>query len=351
MAIESHSHDGRTQTTSPTPQHDKDTRERRTDRLHTLPVEEDIMQLARLGEIAAIEKLFSSGKADPEFRDEQGLTPLHWAALKNHYALCHYLLQKGVDVNAKGGDVNATPVLWAARSCNYYIVNLLLQHGADPLKTDDQGFNLIQNATMDGNVFQLVLILLYDIPVDIPDPKGHTCLMWAAYKGYPACVEILLQWGASVSAVDENGFTALHWALVNGSYSCIQKLIDYGSDRFASTNDGKTPSLCAKEMSTTGIWHRALLDSGYYPNGTPRNFPLSSVISDKRLFLARFFFLWPFVILLCSLVLVSFLPIYLGMPLGLVAAFLMQIASQQLLRWAPHSMKQLQHTVSHPKIP
>ena len=35
------------------------------------------MQLARLGEIAAIQKLFDSGKFDATFKDEQGITPLH----------------------------------------------------------------------------------------------------------------------------------------------------------------------------------------------------------------------------------------------------------------------------------
>lgn len=43
----------------------------------SLPVEEDIMQLARLGEIGAIQKLFDSGKFDATYTDEQGITPLH----------------------------------------------------------------------------------------------------------------------------------------------------------------------------------------------------------------------------------------------------------------------------------
>jgi hypothetical protein len=43
----------------------------------SLPVEEDIMQLARLGEIGAIQKLFDSGKFDATYKDEQGITPLH----------------------------------------------------------------------------------------------------------------------------------------------------------------------------------------------------------------------------------------------------------------------------------
>jgi hypothetical protein len=47
------------------------------DKKPSLPVEEDIMQLARLGEIGAIQKLFDSGKFDATYKDEQGITPLH----------------------------------------------------------------------------------------------------------------------------------------------------------------------------------------------------------------------------------------------------------------------------------
>lgn len=42
-----------------------------------LPVEVDIMQLARLGEVGAIQKLFDSGRYDANYKDEQGITPLH----------------------------------------------------------------------------------------------------------------------------------------------------------------------------------------------------------------------------------------------------------------------------------
>jgi palmitoyltransferase ZDHHC13/17 len=42
-----------------------------------LPIEEDIMQLARLGEIKAIQNLFDSGKFSATYADEQNITPLH----------------------------------------------------------------------------------------------------------------------------------------------------------------------------------------------------------------------------------------------------------------------------------
>ena len=125
-------------------------------------------------------------------------------------------------MNAKGGDAEATPVLWASKRCHLQVVQLLLAHGADPLTQDDQGYNLLHSAVLDGNVLQLTLLLHQpDIPVDVPDVQGHTSLMWAAYKGFPSCVDLLLRWGADIHATDDMGFTALHWALVKGSYPCI----------------------------------------------------------------------------------------------------------------------------------
>ena len=42
-----------------------------------LPLHEDIMQLARLGEIGPIQKLFDEGKFDAKYKDQEGITPLH----------------------------------------------------------------------------------------------------------------------------------------------------------------------------------------------------------------------------------------------------------------------------------
>lgn len=42
-----------------------------------LPIEEDLMGLARLGELRSIQKLFDSGKYSARSADEQGITALH----------------------------------------------------------------------------------------------------------------------------------------------------------------------------------------------------------------------------------------------------------------------------------
>ncbi|KAK5720428.1 palmitoyltransferase akr1 [Elasticomyces elasticus] len=315
-----------------------------------LPVEQDLMQLARLGELRSIQRLFDSGSYNAKSIDEQGITALHWAAINGHHALCHFLIQSGADVNARGGDAQATPVLWASKRCHLQIVSLLLANAADPLLKDDQGYNLLHSATLDGNIYQLVLLLHQpDLPVDVPDPQGHTSLMWAAYKGFGACVDILLRWGADVHATDEMGFTALHWALVKGNYLCIQKLVEYGSDRFVRSKptegqtEGDTPAATAAKMKSERQWHKALLDSGFDEAGGPLAMPIP-YINNKRTFYKRAFFLWPFALGGLQLWMLATLPIYISVPGVLIVGYALQYLVQKLLRWAPSDMKTMHKT-------
>jgi palmitoyltransferase ZDHHC13/17 len=263
--------------------------------------------------------------------------------------MCQFLLKRGADVNKKGGESVATPAMWAAQRCHYYTVHLLLEHGADPLVTDVQGYNILHLATFEGNIFLLTLLLHQNISVDLPDTHGHTSLMWAGYKGFPACVDLFLRWGADVHAVDETGFTALHWALVKGSQGCIQKLIEYGADRFAETSTGKTPAITASEMKTERMWHKALAESGYDDDAMPRtlNFPGSSyLMKNKRAFMTKFFFFFPFLILWVMISISSYMVVYMGIPFALIAGYLLQWVAMQVLEYAPTDMRQIHKTVS-----
>ncbi|KAK8088006.1 hypothetical protein PG997_002967 [Apiospora hydei] len=262
----------------------------------------EIMQVARVGDIPTMEKLFEQKDYDATFTDEEGITPLHWAAINNQYGMVKFLIDKGADINKKGGESVATPLQWAAQRSNYYTVNLLLQHGADPLITDSQGYNTLHISTFGGNILLITLLLHQGIPVDVVDSYGHTALMWAA-------------WGASVHAKDEQGFTALHWALVKGSPPCILKIIEYGADRFAKTDTGKTPAITAQDLNTVNAWHRALKECGYTEDGhaaIPWWPGASYFLQDKRSFMNRFLFVLPVAMLWSELIVLSYLPIILS---------------------------------------
>ncbi|KOS43262.1 hypothetical protein ACN38_g5831 [Penicillium nordicum] len=331
---------------TPTPPNDVEMKSLRPDPPKgSIPLGEDIMQLARMGEIGTMQKLFTAKKFTANHRDEEGITPLHWAAINNQYAMCRFLIDSGADVNAKGGESVATPAMWAAQRCHYYIVNLLLQNGGDPLLTDVQGYNILHLATIDGNAFLVVLLLHQEIPVDVVDQQGHTGLMWAAYKGYPACVDLFLRWGANANAVDEGGLTPLHWALVKGSMPCVLKLLEYGTDRFAKTRDGKSPATVAQEMNTLRVWYRSLNERGFEPDGTQKVVPLglASFVRNKSI-MAKFFFLWPFLMILVTIWMLSNLAIFVAVPLVLVTLFGMQYVAQQFANKGPMEYRVLQKT-------
>ncbi|CAJ0553324.1 Ff.00g118360.m01.CDS01 [Fusarium sp. VM40] len=309
--------------------------------------EDDIMQVARIGDVPAMEKIFESGEFDATYHDDEGITPLHWAAINNQYGMCKFLIEHGAEINRKGGESVATPLQWAAQRCHYYTVDLLLQHGADPLITDAQGYNTLHISTFNGHVLLIALLLHQGIPVDVLDTFGHTALMWSAYKGFPQVVDLFLRWGASVHATDEQGFTALHWALVKGSPGCILKLIEYGADRFAKTQTGKTPAVTASELNTEVAWHRALQECGFDEDGHPAVPPwpgASYFLKDKRTFVTRFLFLWPFVLLWAMLVTISSAPVYIGVPLGLAVVYGIQWVAQQVLEYAPSDMRHFHKT-------
>lgn len=239
----------------------------------------------------------------------------------------------------------ATPAMWAVQRCHYYVVHRLLQAGASMTLRDVQGSNMLHLATFAGHVLQLLILLHHDAAcVDDPDPNGDTCLMWAAYKGYPACVDLLLRWGASVTVTDHKGFTALHWALVKGNALCIQKLVQAGADRFAETLDHKTPAQVAREMKTEGPWHRVLAELALDRDAHPRPMPVPFI--RLRTFHLRFFFLAPFVSLIAFALLLSRFSIFVAVPICIAVAVVLQVGAQQVLQWAPTDMKHLQRTVS-----
>lgn len=263
--------------------------------------------------------------------------------------MCKFLIEHGAEINKKGGESVATPLQWAAQRSHWYPVNLLLQHGADPLITDAQGYNTLHLSTFNGNVLLIVLLLHQGIAVDVLDSFGHTALMWAVYKGYAQCVDVFLRWGANVHATDEQGFTALHWALVKGNPGCILKLIEYGADRFAKTDTGKTPAVTASELNTEASWHRALRECGFDEDGHPAtpSWPGASYfLKDKRTFVTRFLFLWPFLLVWVVITTVSHAPVYLGIPLAFVFAYSLQWCAQQVMEYAPSDMRQFHKTVS-----
>jgi ankyrin repeat protein len=138
------------------------------------------------------------------------------------------LLKRKVDVNVREED-GATPLSWAAVRCNVEIARLLLQAGANPNLRNEQGIDALYLAIVNGSPAIVKLLLENGADANAARGDGETRLMTAARLGQFDVVKMLLGHGAEVNAREEKfGQTALMWAA--GFPAEVRLLVDHGAD-------------------------------------------------------------------------------------------------------------------------
>jgi len=228
--------------------------------------------------------MIESGQASATNRNDDGITPLHLAAITGRVKVCAYLIEKGAEVNALGGSLPATPLQWAARKGRAEVMDLLIRHGADPRLVDTQDFSCLHSVTHSSDYWALLYILCQpNIAVDERDNMGLTSLHWAARQGNEVSMQVLLKFGANPNAVDRNGLTALHWAASGGNRSCISRVLEAGADIRARNNDQHTAQEMADRNNNRGAWDEAVEELGFKADGTRVRRPLSEVCGHPGL--------------------------------------------------------------------
>ncbi|PWN21085.1 hypothetical protein BCV69DRAFT_298870 [Microstroma glucosiphilum] len=280
-----------------------------------------IHSAAQRGDVATVlDLLDTAATASPRDRDEDDVTPLHWAAINAHTSICALLLERGAEVDARGGDLNATPLQWAARNGHLAVMHLLLQRGADPTLCDSQGFNTLHLTVHSSAVMPLLLVLSQPAfctgsqrQLNSSDAQGHTPLMWAAYQGDAISLSLLLAYGSDIHAADEAGLSPLHWAVVKGNRLCIRKLLEAGADCEAKEANGKTPRDMSIELKSHPSYAKACMDCGLEEDGRKKKSPLSERNSDKAILVL------PLPTLYITFTIYGLFPWYSAVPLSLAA--------------------------------
>ena len=92
--------------------------------------ESTLIGAARNNQHDVVSELLSLG-ADPNARQGDGATALHWAAHRNNKEIAQFLLDAGADANASN-ELGATPLWLAASNGSEPLVEKLLAAGASP---------------------------------------------------------------------------------------------------------------------------------------------------------------------------------------------------------------------------
>jgi ankyrin repeat protein len=208
----------------------------------------DLIQSAKLGDLARARELLSKGAA-VDAADRRGLTPLMWAAAGGHTEVVRQLLDSGAAVGRRAAD-GTTALMVASGNGFTEIVRTLILKGAD-VAAARGGVNARQLALERGHSEVVTLL-------DQADLLGRR-LLQAASEGHDMVVRQVLALGAPVNMADEQGTTALMIAARNGDLGILQALLSRGADASAQDTQGRTALQWAEPSPTTGKYVAAFL--------------------------------------------------------------------------------------------
>ncbi|EHB16275.1 Ankyrin repeat domain-containing protein 55, partial [Heterocephalus glaber] len=187
--------------------------------LHAATAEPDVRLLTVL--------LQQSNLSEINHQDNEGMTPLHWAAFHNQPQHTQMLLKKGADPTLVDKDFK-TALHWAVQSGNRILCSIILSHHQGPSVInydDDSGKTCVHIAAAGG--FSDIINELAKVPecnLQALDVDDRTPLHWAAAAGKAECVQSLLALGMDSNLRDINESTPLAYALYCGHTACVQLL-------------------------------------------------------------------------------------------------------------------------------
>ena len=286
-----------------------------------------IHEAARSGDVSVVQTLLNTG-IDVNKKNEDGWTPLHIAASKNHKTIVELLIENGAEINSLGETSSIfiwqggfTPLHYAAVNGHKEIVELLINKGANVNAKTDDGLtprdwaikrnhtdivdllrsyggktNSIHFQVRDGDLEGVQDYLDAGLDINAKDQNGSTPLHWAALEGHKEIVEFLINKQADVNAKDNTGNTPLDLAIryerlsiadllraeggntaeelitlinaaTNGDFASVQEQLDAGVDINARDKNGWTPLHWAALGGYTKIVG-ILIDNGAQINAT-----------------------------------------------------------------------------------
>ena len=154
----------------------------------------DLSDAAQSGDLARLQALLNHNRSFASMPDEQGYSPLHYAAYFGHLEAARYLLGIGAELTAITLDpLRSHPLHAAASSGNTEIAALLLESGADPNAEQTGQWTPLHSAAAGGHAAIVRLLLEAGADASRKSASGATPRDLAEERGHAACVEALGQ--------------------------------------------------------------------------------------------------------------------------------------------------------------
>jgi len=204
------------------------------------------------------EKIFAQlfqEKLDPNVKDKEGLTPLHWAAEKDNRVAAESLVRHGASFSAKDNR-GRTPLFYAELSDGTGVSTLLKSMGVNSNDSIDAAALRRATCAVDNRDARKLEKIITSNPRLLEERNlfRETLLHLASYAGNKEALGILISHGADLNAVDTYGLTPLHNAVNGDQDEAVELLCRSGASVSIKDDSGDTPlKLARKRQNATAF--------------------------------------------------------------------------------------------------
>uniref|UniRef100_A0AAV1UMF9 Uncharacterized protein n=1 Tax=Peronospora matthiolae TaxID=2874970 RepID=A0AAV1UMF9_9STRA len=187
-----------------------------------------------------------------DFKDAHKRTALHFAAAKGRRQVINYILEQAPDCIEAVDEEGATPLLYAAKENEFSAVTLLLAYCADPNVAMKNGTTALHEAAANGSIRTVKVLVEHKAQLEATTKNG-TALHFAVSENREKTVAELLRLGAKADVTNAGGVTPLMLACLMNKPVVVKELLEGGATLSLAMSGGLTALHMAAETGFSAV--------------------------------------------------------------------------------------------------
>jgi len=212
----------------------------------------DLEQLQKTVEAIQVMGVTDVKETLADFKDAHKRTALHFAAAKGRRKVVTWILDRAPDCVDLVDEEGASPLLYAAKENEFSTVKLLLDCLADPNVAMGNGTTALHEAAANGSIRTVKLLVERKAQLEATTKNG-TALHFAVSENREKTVAELIRLGANVDATNSGGVTPLMLCCLMNKPVVARELLAAGADLRVKIMGGITALHMAAETGFTEL--------------------------------------------------------------------------------------------------